>query len=148
MNTRRSVILGLGAVAAAFVAFAGLALLADSGGVDMRLGDDVFRAGRVERLAGAIAAEGPILIPDASPDRARDIYLQHLGETPEVGWLAFAAQAPAAERTCVLQWHPVGREFRDPCSGQRFPADGEGLTQYPTTVAEGELTVDLRRTGR
>lgn len=148
MNTRRSVILGLGAVAAAFAAFAGLALLADSGGVDMRLGDEVFRAGQVEPLADAIAREGPILIPDASPDRARDIYLQHLGETPQVGWLAFAAQASRAARTCVLQWEPAERRFRDPCSQRRYPADGEGLTHYPTTVAGGELTVDLRQTGR
>lgn len=148
MKTRRSVILGLGAVVAAFAAFAGLALLSDSGSVDMRLGDDVFRAGQVERLAGAIAQGGPVLIPDASPDRARDIYLQHLGETPEVGWLAFAAQAPGAERTCLLQWDHVRRDFGDPCSGQRVPPDGEGLTHYPTTVTEGELTVDLRRTGR
>lgn len=147
MKTRRSVILGLGAVAAAFVAFGGLALLADSGNVDMRLGDDVFRAGRVERLADAIAREGPIAIPDASPERARDIYLQHLGETPEVGWLAFAAQAPGAERTCLLRWEPADEEFRDPCSQRRYPADGEGLTQYPATVADGELTVDLRRSG-
>ena len=148
MKTRRSVILGLGAVAAAFAVFAGLALLADSGGIDMRLGDEVFRAGQVERLADAIAREGPILIPDASPDRARDIYLQHLGEAPEVGWLAFAAQAPGTERTCLLQWEPAGEEFRDPCSQRRYPADGEGLTHYPATVTDGELTVDLRQTGR
>ena len=141
-------ILGLGALAAAFAVFGGLALLADSGSVDMRLGDDVFRAGQVERLAGAIAREGPILIPDASPERARDIYLQHLGETPEVGWLAFAAQSPGAERTCLLQWEPADQEFRDPCGQRRYPADGEGLTHHPTTVTEGELTVDLRQTGR
>lgn len=111
----------------------------------MRLGDDVFRAGQVERLADSIAREGPIAIPDASPERARDIYLQHVGESPEVGWLAFAAQAPGADRTCLLRWEPAGDQFRDPCSDQRFPADGEGLAQYPATVAEGELTVDLRR---
>ena len=138
-------ILGIGAVVAAFAVFGGLALLANSGGVDIRLGDDVFRAGNVERLAAAVDRDGPIAIPDASPERARDIYLQHLGETPEVGWLAFAAHAPGADRSCLLQWDPVRRDFRDPCSGQRFPADGEGLAHYPTTVAEGELSVDLRQ---
>ena len=138
-------IVGLGAVVGAVVVFGGVALLAGSGGVEVRLGDDVFRAGQVERLAAAIAAEGPIAIPDASPERARDIYLQHLGETPEVGWLAFAAQAPGAERTCLLQWDPAGAELVDPCSDRRYPADGEGLTQYPTAVADGVLTVDLRR---
>lgn len=145
VRLRRPVIVGLGAVVAAVAVFGGLALLAGSGEVDVRLGDDVFRAGQVERLAAAIAREGPIAIPDASPQRARDIYLQHLGETPEVGWLAFAAQAPGAVRTCLLQWLPAEAEFVDPCSQQRYPADGEGLTQYPTTVEEGVLTVDLRR---
>lgn len=137
-------ILGLVAVLFGFGLFAGLALLSSSGQVDVRLGDDVFRAGQVERLAANIARDGPVAIPDASPDRARDIYLQHLGETPEVGWLAFSAQAPGAERSCLLQWVPADREFVDPCSGQRFGARGDGLTQYPTTVAEGVLSVDLR----
>jgi hypothetical protein len=145
MKVRHPLIVGLSVVAAAFAVFWGVALLAGSGGVDVRLGDDVFRAGQVERLAGAIARDGPIAIPDASPERARDIYLQHLGETPEVGWLAFAAQAPDADRTCLLQWQPADRQFRDPCSERRYPADGEGLTQYPTTVTEGQLSVDLRQ---
>lgn len=145
MKVRRPLIVGLGVVAAAFAMFWGVALLAGSGGVDVRLGDDVFRAGQVQRLAAAIARDGPIAIPDASPDRARDIYLQHLGETPEVGWLAFAAQAPEADRTCLLQWEPADAEFRDPCSEQRYPADGEGLTHYPAAVTEGLLTVDLRQ---
>ncbi len=104
----------------------------------------MFRAGQVERLAAAIARDGPIAIPDASPDRARDIYLQHMGEAPEVGWLAFAAQVLGAERRCLLQWVPPDAEFRDPCSERRYPADGEGLTQYHTTVTDGMLTVDLR----
>jgi hypothetical protein len=142
----RPMIVALGAVVGAVVVFGGLALLSGSGGVDVRLGDDVFRAGQVERLAAAVADEGPIAIPDASPERARDIYLQHLGETPQVGWLAFAAQAPGAERRCLLQWEPAGAELVDPCGEQRYPANGRGLTQYPTTVTEeGVLTVDLRR---
>jgi hypothetical protein len=145
MKARRPLIVGLGVLAAAFAMFWGVALLAGSGGVDVRLGDDVFRAGQVQRLAAAIARDGPIAIPDASPDRARDIYLQHLGETPEVGWLAFAAQAPGADRTCLLQWESADAEFRDPCSERRYPGNGKGLTQYPTTVAEGLLTVDLRQ---
>jgi hypothetical protein len=144
VKVRHPVIVGLAGVLSAFAIFWGVALLAGSGGVDVRLGDDVFRAGQVERLAAAIARDGPIAIPDASPDRARDIYLQHLGETPEVGWLAFAAQAPGAERRCLLQWVPPDAEFRDPCSERRYAANGEGLTRYPTTVTESMLTVDLR----
>ncbi len=125
--------------------FAALALLGSSGQVDVRLGDDVFEAGQVDRLAANIARDGPIAIPDASPERARDLYLQHLGDTPQVGWLAFAAQTPGAERTCLLQWAAAVEEFVDPCSGRRYPADGDGLPQYPTTVTDGVLSVDLRQ---
>ena len=145
MAARRSVLLGLAGVVAGFALFGGIALLAGSGGVDVRLGDDVFVAGQVDRLAAAVERDGPIAIPDASPRRERDLYLQHLGESPEVGWLAFSAQAPGAERRCLLQWLPVEEGFVDPCSSQRYPADGEGLVQYPTMVEEGRLTVDLRQ---
>lgn len=144
MRRRQRVVLALGAVVAAVAVFGGFALLAGSGSVDVRLGDDVFRAGQVERLAANIERDGPIAIPDASPDRARDIYLQHLGETPEEGWLAFAAQAPGAERTCLLEWLPAEREFRDPCGDESFPANGSGLARYPTDVTDGLLSVDLR----
>ncbi len=138
-------VLGLAGVVAGFALFAGIALLAGSGGVDVRLGDDVFNAGQVERLAAAVERDGPIAIADASPRRARDLYLQHLGPTPEEGWLAFSAQAPGAERRCLLQWLPAEEEFVDPCSERRYPGDGEGLLRYPTMVEEGRLSVDLRQ---
>ncbi len=138
-------VFGLIAVLLGVGLFAGLPLLSDSGQVDVRLGDDVFTAGQVERLAANIARDGPIAIPDASPERARDIYLQHLGNSPEEGWLAFSAQAPGAERTCLLQWVATEGKLVDPCSGRRYPADGEGLIHYPTTVTGGVVSVDLRR---
>ena len=137
-------VIGVGAVVGAMAVFGGLALLAGSGQVDPRLGDEVFTVGSVERLAANVERDGPIAIPDASPRRARDIYLQHLGAGDDEGWLAFSAQAPGAERRCLLQWLPEDRQFADPCSDERYPADGEGLTSYPTTVEEGVLSVDLR----
>lgn len=122
----------------------GVILLAASGAVEVRLGDDVFLAGRVERLAPAVEFDGPIIIPDASPERSRDIYLQHLGPGVEQGWLALGAQAPGAERECLIRWQSEAHEFVDPCTGRRYPADGEGLTRYPTRVTAGVLSVDLR----
>ncbi len=145
MRTRRPVLLGMAGVVAGLALFAGIALLAGSGGVDVRLGDDVFVAGQVQRLAAAVERDGPIAIADASPRRARDLYLQHLGRSPEEGWLAFAAQAPGAERRCLLQWLPAEDEFVDPCSERRYPGDGEGLPQYRTMVEKGTLSVDLRQ---
>ncbi|HSH23851.1 MAG TPA: hypothetical protein VK975_07310 [Acidimicrobiales bacterium] len=137
--------MGLAGVVAGVALFGGIALLAGSGGVDVRLGDEVFVAGEVDRLSAAVERDGPIAIPDASPRRQRDVYLQHLGTTPEEGWLAFSAQAPGAQRRCLLQWLPAEEQFADPCSDRRFPANGQGLTRYPTTVEEGRLSVDLRQ---
>lgn len=119
---------------------------AAGGVVQSRLGDDEFRAGDAERLAARIADDGrPFLIADASPARARDIYLQHGGTDPDESWLAFAARAPGQDdRNCSLQWVAEEEQFADPCTGARFPIDGQGLTHYATRVEEGVLYVDLR----
>ncbi len=145
MQVRRSVVAAVAGVVVALAVVGGVVLLAASGAVEVRLGDDVFLAGRVERLAAAVEFDGPIIIPDASPERSRDIYLQHLGPGVEQGWLALGAQAPGAERECLVRWQSEAREFVDPCTKRRYPADGEGLTRYPTRVTAGVLSVDLRR---
>jgi hypothetical protein len=118
----------------------------EGGVVQSRLGDDEFQAGVAERLAARIATDGqPFLIADASPARARDIYLQHTGDDPDEGWLAFAARAPDQDdRNCSLQWIPGEQQFADPCTGVRFPPDGQGLTHYATRVTDGVVHVDLR----
>jgi hypothetical protein len=138
----------LAGVFVGLVVFAGVAWLIsqDGSGVDIRLGDDRFEAGRTDRLAAEVERNGPILFPDASPQRARDIYLQHLGDEPGEGWLAFLARSPDADdRTCVLQWDADAREFSDPCGDATYPADGEGLPHFPTEVDDdGVLSVDLR----
>lgn len=121
-----------------------IASLAGSGDIDLNLGDEIFEVGKVERLSKAIAEDGPILIPDASPNRTRDIYLQHLGTDPKRGWLAFSARANGAPRECHLQWDTASEDFVDPCTGDRYPANGKGLTGYVTRIREARLYVDLR----
>ena len=102
---------------------------------------DAFEVGRVSRLARRV----PFLLPDASPNRARDVYVQHLGDDEEEGWLVFSALAPGqTDRECFLRWDERRESFRDPCEGTEFPADGTGLTQFPSDVSDdGTLTVDL-----
>ena len=90
----------------------------------------------------SVADRVPFLLPDASPSRRRDIYIQHLGADEEEGWLAFAAFAPGqVDRDCFLRWD--GTQFEDPCTGEVFPDDGAGLTPYDTRVDDGRLYVDL-----
>ena len=137
---------GILAVVVGFGVLLGVSVLASSGDVDIRLGDERFPVGQTERLASRIAEDRrPFLFSDVSGSGTRDIYLQHLGETPEVGWLAFAARAPGqSDRSCVLEWDLAEQELLDPCDGTRYPGDGTGLTRYPVEVDEGQLYVDLR----
>jgi hypothetical protein len=120
----------------------GLAVLTSRGDVELR-GDDEFDAGRVDLLADAIEREGPIPFGDVAGG-GRDVIVQHFGDDEESGWRAFDARAAGASRDCTVEWQPAERELVDPCSGRRYPADGEGLRQYPTRVADHHLYVDLR----
>ncbi len=134
-----AVVVGLGLVLL-------VSVLSSRGDVDIRLGDERFLVGRTERLADRIATDRrPFLFPDVSGRGTRDIYIQHVGETPEVGWLAFAARAPGQDdRDCFLVWDLPAQELVDPCTQERFPADGTGLTRYAVEVTDGQVYVDLR----
>ncbi|HEY8525806.1 MAG TPA: hypothetical protein VIL48_12615 [Acidimicrobiales bacterium] len=144
------------AIALALTTAFGVAVLANRGSVEVRLGDDTFAGQDAEDAARQIAESGPILYPDAGTGD-RDIILQHLGDDPETGWLAFAARPAGSPRECTLQWQeddevfllldPEG-ERRGACDGREVPADGEGLTQYPVRVRDGELDVDINAADR
>ena len=104
-------------------------------------------APRQEFFVGKTAAlvdRTPFLLPDASPAHRRDVYIQHLGRDEATGWLVLAALAPGqTDRSCHLKWR--GDRFEDPCTSATFPADGTGLTTYPSRVADGRHYVDLKR---
>ncbi len=143
-------------IALAIVAAFALAVLANRGSVDVKLGDDTFAGQDAEDAADQIAETGPILYPDAGGGD-RDIYLQHQGDAPDRGWLAFAARPAGVPRECTLRWSAGDEVFRllDPdgeesgaCDGREFPPDGEGLTQYPVQVKDGKLDVDLNAADR
>jgi hypothetical protein len=103
-----------------------------------------FEVGSAKRLATTVARDGPLLFQDLL-NRSRDIYVQHLGGED---WRAFEAHAPGAPRRCVLRWERDERRFVDPCDGRAYPADGSGLTAYPTRVdRRGALIVDLSPAG-
>jgi hypothetical protein len=141
-SPRQAVLLGVTGVVIGLVILVGLAILASRGSVELQ-GSPVFDAGRTDSQADAIRRGGPIPFPDvAGGDRS--IYLQHLGDDDDRGWLAFDAAVPGAPG-CVVNWVPESEAFVDSCSDERYPPDGEGLGQYPVRVRDGRLTVDLRR---
>ena len=146
-SATRAIVTGLVAVALGVALLVGLSVWSSTGDADLRLGDERFAAGRTERLAARIAADRrPFLFSDVSgTGGGRDIYVHHVGETPEVGWLAFAARAPGqTDRGCFLDWDVAAQELVDPCTGARFPGDGSGLTRYRVAVEDGQVYVDLR----
>lgn len=115
---------------------------------DVNLGTDRFEVGRADVFARAIDRDGPILFKDPLTSRAgREIYVQHLGDDEDEGWLALDAYAPGAprEERCILEWDADDDVFTDPCGDAEVPADGEGVRTYAGEVDDrGAVIIDLR----
>lgn len=106
--------------------------------------DGTWNAGEAETKARLIDEDGPILIPDPAGEQRLPIYISHTGDGPKVGWHAFEARPPGAAADCFLTWDRDAEEFSAPCTGEVYPADGEGLRSFPTRVTRaGDLVIDL-----
>lgn len=145
LKVGRALVAGLVAVAVGIALVVIVTRLANSGDVEVRLGDEEFNAGYAEDIVGSVNSGGPILFPDVAGG-TRDILLNHIGEDVRRGWTAFDARRPGAARDCVLVWNPTTQWFSDPCEeGIEIPADGGNLTVYPTRVDEdGNIIVNLK----
>ena len=137
--------LALGGVLAAVLAGGVLLQLAREGDVEVRLGSDTFNAGRATRIAAEMADRGPALYPDVAGG-SRDLVVNHLGGDPSTGWVAFSAREPGSPRDCFVEWRAAAGQFVDTCSGRAYPPDGAGLEQFPVTVVDNEVIVDINRT--
>lgn len=144
IDLRSAIILGISGVLMAGLIGAFVLWLSSTGGVEVQLGDDEFENLHTEDMAEEIADDGPILFSDVGGG-SRDIYVNHLSEEVDEGWVAFAARQPDADRDCFLEWQPIDEVFIDPCDGTEIPADGGDLPHYGTYVEnEGErLVIDL-----
>lgn len=115
---------------------------------DVNLGNDRFEVGRADVFARAIERDGPILFKDPLTSRAgREIYVQHLGDDEDEGWLALDAYAPGTprEQRCILEWDREDEVFTDPCGNGEVAADGDGVRTYPGEVDDrGAVIIDLR----
>ena len=134
-STVRALVLGVVAVVLGVALVLGVSVAASRSDLK-NLGDQEFYAGKVASLSKAIDRDGPLLLPDLSGGKTRDIYLQRIGDD----WDAIAA----GRRNCTLEW--TGTEFREPCTDRTFPADGEGRTRYRTRVEDGRVYVDFTET--
>lgn len=143
---RQALMIGLGAVLAVvsvvFLITRFDRLAGNDEGTPVDIGTSAFAIGNAEDLAEAVAAQGPWIIPDAARGD-RDVHLQHLGDDPSQGWLAFSVRAPGADRSCFAEWQADSRTFVDTCDGTVYPEDGEGLTRYPVSVVAGDVILNL-----
>ena len=91
----------------------------------------------------------------------RHLFVQHLGDDPDEGWVAFGAFDPD-DPSCVVLIDREAEVLVNGCDESvTYPLDGEGLRQYPMSVEDGRIYVDVnelttsttdgvaqRRTGR
>lgn len=146
VTARNAIVVGAAGVLTAVVLLAFVLWLTSQNGnrVEFRLGDEQFQDITADRMAKQIAADGPVLFPDVSANRSRDIYVQHLGADPKTGWLAFDAREAGAPRECFLDWQRDRQLFVDRCDGSEVGADGAGLRQYPAVVNNnGKVVIDF-----
>lgn len=106
------------------------------------LGDTNFGSINADNMAAEIDENGPILWPDIASG-TRDIWLQHLGDDPGDGWVAFDARPPGTARDCAVQWSVTDRTFTDPCTQTVYPEDGDGLPQIPVYIDGRTLVIDI-----
>jgi hypothetical protein len=115
---------------------------ADSGDA---IANKVFKVGKVDVLAKAVADGGPLLFPDLkSPDGVRSIVLDHSGNDPAVGWRVYYGYPADRDATCLVTHEEGSREFTD-CAGRTLTVDDLTLPQSVRPIVENRKTlyVDL-----
>lgn len=126
----------------------GAAAWMSGNGEQVRLGDQRFEVGRVDRVADSIDADGPHLYPDLKdPDGGRSVVLDHVGETDARGWTVyrpFPADRPGT--ACFATQTPGTRSFTD-CDGRTL--DVKALQPAPdvTVVIEDQTRLLLEFAG-
>jgi hypothetical protein len=151
IDGRSALVVGATGVVVALVIGLFVFYLAGRDDIQVRLGDDRFQDINAVSVAEKIAQDGPIIYQDLAGG-SRDIFVQHLGDDPEQGWLAFDVRPAGEARECALSWQPDQQQFVDngACSESfTFPPDGTGLPQYPASVNDdGKVVIDLNAAER
>ncbi len=112
-----------------------------SGNARSPVGTTLYVLGSAKSLGPSVDRQGPLLLSDPLGSK-RSIYVQYLGGND---WSTFDTSAPGASAGCLVEWHSTERAFVDRCSHQAYPADGTGLTSFPTRVDDdGKVLIDLR----
>jgi hypothetical protein len=110
------------------------------------LGGQTFLLNKASDLAIEIDERGPPVFQAPQGGGDTDIYVNHLGRDPKVGWIAFNAYR--TKRTCQLRWNQRTERFTDPCTKQTYgPDPGPAFRHYKVVVLpNGRVEVDFRTT--
>jgi len=138
-DPRRATIVGIvgvvvGSVLILLVLFAGNL----GGGDKVKTSSATFDVGPAQDRAKSITDDRTPLFFNDTATGSRPIVVQHIGDDPNKGWVAF----DAAPGNCALSWHVESQDFTD-CSGKWISSDGADLHHYPTEVKDGDVVVDL-----
>lgn len=136
------------ALIASGIVFAFVVWLSSSPEGKKNLGSQTFLLNKAVDLAPEIDERGPPVFQAPQGGGVRDIYVQHIGDDPTTGWVAFNAYRDGAPRECQLRWNLKAKRFTDPCTKQTYgPDPGEGFTHYRVEVLpNGRVEVDFRAT--
>jgi hypothetical protein len=139
-DPRRATIVGIAGIVVGTLLVVGVLLVNNlgTGSSTTQSSRARFHVGPANSLANSIRdGQQPLFFNDTATG-ARPLGIQHIGDDPNTGWTAF----DAAVGSCAVQWDSSTRTLVD-CNGRHFPPDGTGLHQYPVTVEDGELFVNL-----
>ncbi len=126
---------------------AALILSRNADDFDVRLGDDVFKVGRVDDVADEIEDRGPLLFPGLiGPAGRRPVGLNHDGVNDFQGWQVFSLRPRGAPASCLVSLDQETRTLTD-CDGNPVVAADLPVPDDVLLVIEadsGRLTLDLR----
>ena len=146
----RAVVPVLGGIAFFALFFAGLWLVATV--INKRaepgseIGNRVFEVGKVSAMAKAIAADGPLLLPDLkSPDGVQSIVLDHNGSDPAVGWQVYYGFPADRDAKCLVTHVQGSRTFTD-CENRTIRVSQLKAPSEVRPIVENKKTlyIDLR----
>jgi hypothetical protein len=140
----------LGGIAFFALFFAGLWLIAtvinNRAEPDSEIGNRVFEVGKVTAMAKAIAADGPLLLPDLqSPDGVRSIVLDHEGSDPATGWQVYYGFPADRDANCLVTHVQGSRTFTD-CENRTIQVSQLMAPSEVRPIVENKKTlyIDLR----
>ncbi|MEO7397101.1 MAG: hypothetical protein ABIW84_00900 [Ilumatobacteraceae bacterium] len=124
----------------------GIASYISGNGDETTLAPTTADIGGTKTLAGIIAEDGPIILPDLlQASGERTIVLDHTGDDPQQNWHIYMAYPADRDVDCKVEQVQRTRDFTD-CDGRTIPVESLALPPLgvrPIVYPNATLTLDL-----